>query len=63
MSSAGAHVVGVNCHFDPFVTLRTMAEMKRGLVDAGLFADPRNAGHNKYATRTIGKVKLQGYIS
>lgn len=44
-------MVGVNCHFDPFVTLRTMAEMKRGLVDAGLFARPSDAGHNKCAAQ------------
>ena len=29
-------VVGVNCHFDPFVALETMKKMKQGLQEAGL---------------------------
>ncbi len=36
MARAGASIVGVNCLFDPFITLETMAEMKKGLDDAGL---------------------------
>ena len=30
MAKAGAHVVGVNCHFDPFVSLTAMKKMKDG---------------------------------
>ena len=33
---AGADIVGVNCHFDPFVCLDTMRLMKGGLDAAGL---------------------------
>ena len=33
---AGADIVGVNCHFDPFVCLETMKRMKAGLDGAGL---------------------------
>ena len=29
MARAGASVVGVNCHFDPFVSLETLAKMKQ----------------------------------
>ena len=36
MDKAGAHVVGVNCHFDPFVSLTAMKKMKEGLDKAGL---------------------------
>merc|ERR1712203_1072771 len=36
MARAGAHVVGVNCHFDMFVALETMKKMKAGLQAAGL---------------------------
>jgi len=36
MAKAGAHVVGVNCHFDPFVSLTAMKLMKAGLDKAGL---------------------------
>merc|ERR1711962_1071999 len=32
----GAHVVGVNCHFDMFVALETVKKMKAGLQSAGL---------------------------
>ena len=28
--------VGVNCHFDPFVSLEALKVMKKGLVDANL---------------------------
>merc|ERR1712037_449112 len=34
MARAGAHVVGVNCHFDMFVALETMKKMKAGLQAA-----------------------------
>merc|ERR1711922_33449 len=36
MARAGAHVVGVNCHFDMFVALETVKKMKAGLQSAGL---------------------------
>lgn len=36
MARAGAHVVGINCHFDPFVCLEAMALMKAALEEAGL---------------------------
>jgi len=36
MAKAGAHVVGVNCHFDPFVSLDALRKMKAGLDAAGL---------------------------
>ncbi|CAL4061941.1 unnamed protein product [Meganyctiphanes norvegica] len=36
MAKAGAHVVGINCHFDPFVTLDGMRKMKTALDEAGL---------------------------
>jgi betaine-homocysteine S-methyltransferase len=36
MAKAGADVVGLNCHFDPFVALETIRKMKGGLEAAGL---------------------------
>jgi betaine-homocysteine S-methyltransferase len=36
MARAGANVVGVNCHFDPFVTLETMQIMKDALEEENL---------------------------
>ncbi|XP_071490672.1 betaine--homocysteine S-methyltransferase 1-like [Diadema antillarum] len=36
MAKAGADVVGVNCHFDPFVSLKAVALMKEGLDKAGI---------------------------
>jgi betaine-homocysteine S-methyltransferase len=36
MAKAGAHVVGINCHFDPFVSLKSMKKMKAGMDAAGL---------------------------
>merc|ERR1719186_1858837 len=36
MAKAGAHVVGVNCHFDPFMALEAMKVMKAALEEAGL---------------------------
>jgi len=36
MARAGADVVGVNCHFDPFVSLEALRRMKNGLDAAGL---------------------------
>lgn len=34
MARAGAHVVGVNCHFDPFMSLDALKAMKAGLEEA-----------------------------
>ncbi|KAK4316819.1 hypothetical protein Pmani_012073 [Petrolisthes manimaculis] len=36
MAKAGAHVVGLNCHFDPFVTLEGLKKMKAALDAAGI---------------------------
>lgn len=36
MARAGARVVGVNCHFDPFVSLEALKVMKEGLLEADL---------------------------
>ena len=36
MAKAGADIVGINCHFDPFVCLQGMQKMKDALSDAGL---------------------------
>jgi len=36
MARAGSNVVGVNCHFDPFIALETVKKMKEGLAEAGL---------------------------
>jgi len=36
MAKAGADVVGVNCHFDPFISIKAVALMKEGLEKAGL---------------------------
>eukprot|EP00164_Ancoracysta_twista_P000374 GFYU01000512.1.p2 GENE.GFYU01000512.1~~GFYU01000512.1.p2 ORF type:complete len:434 (-),score=143.41 GFYU01000512.1:111-1301(-) len=36
MAKAGAHIIGVNCHFDPFVSLEAMKKMKAGLEAAGI---------------------------
>ncbi|UYV72380.1 BHMT, partial [Cordylochernes scorpioides] len=36
MAKAGAHVVGLNCHYDPFVMLDTIRAMKKALDAAGL---------------------------
>jgi betaine-homocysteine S-methyltransferase len=36
MAKAGADIVGVNCHFDPFVSLKTIETMKTALDVAGL---------------------------
>uniref|UniRef100_T1JFQ0 Hcy-binding domain-containing protein n=1 Tax=Strigamia maritima TaxID=126957 RepID=T1JFQ0_STRMM len=36
MARAGADIVGLNCHFDPFVTLDTIKVMKAALQDEGL---------------------------
>ena len=36
MARAGAHVVGINCHFDPFVSLECLKLMKAGLEAEGL---------------------------
>merc|ERR1719312_1448055 len=36
MAKAGADIVGINCHFDPFVSLECIKKMKAGLEAAGL---------------------------
>lgn len=36
MAKAGADVVGLNCHFDPFKCLKTIKLMKDALLEAGL---------------------------
>jgi len=36
MARAGADIVGMNCHFDPFVSLECIRKMKAGLDAAGL---------------------------
>ncbi|KAG7158356.1 Betaine--homocysteine S-methyltransferase 1-like 2 [Homarus americanus] len=36
MAKAGAHVVGINCHFDPFMTLEGLRLMKAALDAAGV---------------------------
>jgi betaine-homocysteine S-methyltransferase len=36
--SSGADIVGINCHFDPFVCLKAVKNMKEGLDAAGLKA-------------------------
>jgi len=36
MAKAGADVVGINCHFGPFVSLDCMRIMKKALDDAGI---------------------------
>ena len=40
MAQAGANVVGVNCHFDPFVSLEAVRKMKAALGEAGLLERP-----------------------
>jgi len=40
MAKAGAHIIGVNCHFDPFVSLEAMKKMKKGLDAAGIKVGP-----------------------
>jgi len=40
MAKAGAHVVGVNCHFDPFVSLEALKLMKKALEAADLLSKP-----------------------
>lgn len=37
MAAAGAQIVGVNCHYDPFVSLEAMKKVKKGLQDAGVY--------------------------
>jgi len=36
MARAGADVVGINCHFDPFVTLEGLRLMKKAMDEAGI---------------------------
>lgn len=37
-SSAGAQIVGINCHFDPMTCVKTVKMMKEGVEKAGLKA-------------------------
>lgn len=36
MAKAGAHIIGINCHYDPFVSLECMRLMKEGLKEIGM---------------------------
>ena len=36
LSHTFSYIVGVNCHFDPFVSLDSLKVMKKGLVEADL---------------------------
>ncbi len=36
MAKAGAHLVGVNCLFDPYITIETVKLMKAALDEEGL---------------------------
>lgn len=36
MAKAGAHVVGINCHFGPFEVIKALEVMKKALDEAGL---------------------------
>jgi len=40
MAGAGADLVGINCHFDPFVSLECMQEMKVALDQSGHTRNP-----------------------
>merc|ERR1719305_601966 len=40
MAGAGADLVGINCHFDPFVSLECMEEMKTALEGSGYMRNP-----------------------
>merc|ERR1719355_92593 len=40
MAGAGADLVGINCHFDPFVSLECMEEMKTALESSGHMKNP-----------------------
>jgi betaine-homocysteine S-methyltransferase len=40
MAGAGADLVGVNCHFDPFVSLECMYTMKVALEESGHMQNP-----------------------
>lgn len=61
MSKAGANVVGVNCHFDPFVSLKTIKLMKEGLIEAGLLEKPTYLMCQPLALNTPDANK-QGFI-
>ena len=58
MTKAGASIVGINCHFDPTISLECIRRMKTGLEAAGLspflFVQPLG-----YCTPDAGK---QGFI-
>ena len=59
MAKAGANVVGVNCHFDPYASLDTMQIMKDALEDANLLnkGSPK-VGKGKQAPPCDRKVYL-----
>jgi betaine-homocysteine S-methyltransferase len=59
MAKAGAHVVGVNCHFDPFVSLEAIKLMKSALEEAGLHTVHLMVQPLAYHTPDAGK---QGFI-
>jgi betaine-homocysteine S-methyltransferase len=40
MADAGADIVGINCHFDPFVSLECMQVMKNALEKSGHLKNP-----------------------
>jgi len=59
MARAGADVVGINCHFDPFVTIEGLRKMKQGLEAAGFSKTHLMAQPLGYHTPDAGK---QGFI-
>ncbi len=56
MARAGANVVGVNCHFDPFISLETAQIMKDALEDANLL----NKGSPKVGN---GKAQTPSHVN
>jgi betaine-homocysteine S-methyltransferase len=60
MAKAGANVVGVNCHFDPFASLETMQIMKDALEDANLLnkGSPKVGKGKQAASHVNRKVYL-----
>lgn len=55
MARAGANVVGVNCHFDPFTSLETMQMMKDALEDENLLnkGAPKGKGCPSHVNRKV----------
>jgi len=58
MAKAGATVVGVNCHFDPFVSLETMQIMRDALEDENLL----NKGSQKVGKRAPSHMNRKVYL-